>query len=54
MDVSVSAPGVNPCILRELRDEIADAQDAAEDAKATADDAQKESVDSSDTVQNDL
>jgi hypothetical protein len=50
MDVSVSAPGVDPCILLELGDGIADAQDAAEDAKATADEAQKESIHSSDTV----
>jgi hypothetical protein len=40
--------------MREHRDDIPDAQDAAEDAKATADEAQKESVDSSDIVKNNL
>jgi hypothetical protein len=54
MDVSVSAPGVDPCVLRKLRDEIAGAHGSAEDAKPTTDEAQEESVDSSDTVKNDL
>jgi hypothetical protein len=43
IDVSASTPGVDPSVLQELRNEIAWAKGAAEDAKATADEAKKES-----------
>jgi hypothetical protein len=50
VNVSVSAPGVDPSILRELGDRTADAQNAAEDAKATDDEAQKESGETKDAA----
>jgi hypothetical protein len=40
----------DPFILRELRDEIAYAKSAAEEAKATADEGEKDSVDAKDAA----
>jgi hypothetical protein len=50
MDVSASTPGVDAGVLQDLRDEIAYAKGAAEDAKATADEAKKESGEAKDAA----
>jgi hypothetical protein len=49
-EFSEVVPSFDPSILRELRDEIAYAKGAAEDAKATADEGKNDSADAKDAA----